>query len=104
MRVGDGEARPWVAGRVTILDDSFEHEIFNEATEETRVLLLIDVWHPQLTLAERDAIRRHFGDEPRWEEPRPTNKTEPRQADMDRLGHTTERTVVEPHAPPRKAK
>jgi len=92
MRVGDGEARPWVAGRVTILDDSFEHEIFNEATEETRVLLLIDVWHPQLTLAERDAIRRHFGDEPRWEEPRPTNKTEPRQADMDRLGHTTERT------------
>ena len=70
MRVGDGEARPWVAGRVTILDDSFEHEIFNEATEETRVLLLIDVWHPQLTLAERDAIRRHFGDEPRWAEPR----------------------------------
>ena len=47
MRVG-GEARPWVEGVVSVLDDSFEHEVWNRG-ERARVLLLVDVWHPELT-------------------------------------------------------
>jgi 2-methylisocitrate lyase-like PEP mutase family enzyme len=67
MRVGN-ETRRWREGEAFIFDDSFEHEVWNEGSEP-RLVFIFDVWHPQLTLAERDAIRRHFGDEPRWEEP-----------------------------------
>ena len=70
--MGDGEARAWVAGRVTILDDSFEHEVFNDADDEHRVILLIDVWHPELTPAERDQVRRDMGGvSARWAGDRP---------------------------------
>ena len=68
MRVGDSAPRAWVAGKVTILDDSFEHEVWNDAHDEHRVLLLIDVWHPELTPAERDEVRRDMGGaQTRWD-------------------------------------
>ena len=35
-----------------MFDDSFEHEVWNNSTE-SRVILLVDVWHPELTLNER---------------------------------------------------
>ena len=36
-----------------IFDDSFEHEVWNE-TDEPRIVLIVDLWHPQLrTDAER---------------------------------------------------
>jgi len=35
-----------------VFDDSFEHEVWNNSTE-SRVILLVDVWHPELTLNER---------------------------------------------------
>lgn len=46
MIVG-GEARQWVEGKVLLFDDSFEHEVHNE-TDEARLILLIDLWHPEL--------------------------------------------------------
>jgi aspartate beta-hydroxylase len=33
MRVG-AESRPWVAGRVSLFDDSYDHEVWNNATSE----------------------------------------------------------------------
>jgi aspartyl/asparaginyl beta-hydroxylase (cupin superfamily) len=44
--VGD-EWTSWSVGKVLLFDDSFEHEVRNDADEE-RVVLLIRVWHPEL--------------------------------------------------------
>lgn len=49
-----GEARAWEEGRCMIFDDSIEHEAWN-ASEQVRVVMLIDIWNPQLTAAERAA-------------------------------------------------
>ena len=40
-------------------DDSFEHEVHNPAADP-RVVLLVDVWHPELSEAERARVRQHF--------------------------------------------
>ena len=42
LRVGD-QVREWKEGKVVVLDDSYEHEVWNE-TGDIRVLLLVDVW------------------------------------------------------------
>lgn len=55
IRVGE-ETREWVEGRCLIFDDSLEHEVWNEA-EEDRAVLLFDFWHPDLTPAERSALK-----------------------------------------------
>ena len=47
-----GEARPWQAGKMVIFDDSYEHEAANLSKTEERVILLIDIWHPDLTHSE----------------------------------------------------
>ena len=49
-----GEARAWQEGRCLIFDDSVEHEAWNES-EQVRVVMLIDIWNPQLTATEREA-------------------------------------------------
>lgn len=54
LRVG-GSTRPWEEGKTLIFDDSFEHEAWNRGTE-TRVVLLFEVWRPDLALAERDEL------------------------------------------------
>ncbi len=46
---------PWREGRSVVFDDSFEHEAWNR-TARDRVVLLFDVWHPDLNLAERIAL------------------------------------------------
>mmetsp|Transcript_18007 Transcript_18007/g.25235 ORF Transcript_18007/g.25235 Transcript_18007/m.25235 type:complete len:100 (+) Transcript_18007:680-979(+) len=46
-------------GKVLILDDSFDHEVWNESQEE-RVVLLLDIWHPYLSPEDRDEVRAHF--------------------------------------------
>ena len=59
LRVGS-ETRHWQEGKLLIFDDSIEHEAMNEA-DETRVVLLFDIWRPELTLQERDEVARLFG-------------------------------------------
>ena len=54
IRVGR-ETRTWVENKVIIFDDSFEHEIWHEGTG-TRLVLIFDVWHPDLSDADRQAI------------------------------------------------
>ena len=54
LRVGN-EIRPVEAGKAMIFDDSIEHEAWNDS-DETRVVLLFEVWRPELSQDERDAL------------------------------------------------
>lgn len=58
LRVG-AETRHWRKGEMLIFDDSFEHEAWNRG-QETRVVLLFEVWRPELTLDERAALTDIF--------------------------------------------
>jgi aspartate beta-hydroxylase len=40
-----------------VFDDSFEHEAWNEGAGE-RIVLIVDIWHPDLTPSERWALDR----------------------------------------------
>lgn len=50
-----GERREWRDGEAIAFDDTYEHEAWNRGSA-TRVVLIIDVWNPHLTAAERDAV------------------------------------------------
>lgn len=50
IRVAD-ETRQWREGRCLVFDDHFEHEAWNH-TEEDRIVLIVDMWHPGLSPTE----------------------------------------------------
>lgn len=50
-----GERHAWREGRAVAFDDTYEHEAWNRGAR-TRVVLILDVWNPHLTPAERDAV------------------------------------------------
>lgn len=54
IRVAD-EVRHWHEGKCMVFDDTYEHEVWNR-TDEERLVLLVDLWHPDLTQLERDAL------------------------------------------------
>jgi aspartate beta-hydroxylase len=54
LRVG-GEIHEWQPGRVVVFDDTYEHEAWNRS-QQTRVVMIFDVWNPYLTEAERAAL------------------------------------------------
>jgi len=58
LRVGN-ETRIWEEGKLLIFDDSIEHEARN-TSGEIRVILLFDIWRPELTEAEREGISTIF--------------------------------------------
>ncbi len=58
LRVGN-DVRPVVAGKAMIFDDSIEHEAWNDS-DETRVVLLFEIWRPELSAAERHALTAMF--------------------------------------------
>ena len=43
--------RHWEEGKVLVFDDSFEHEAWNDS-EAPRVVLIFDIWHPDLSKGE----------------------------------------------------
>lgn len=45
----------WEEGKVMIFDDSFEHEVWHRGTLP-RLVLIVDVWHPEVTIAERRSL------------------------------------------------
>lgn len=51
IRAGDPEdpsnLREWEEGRVICFDDSYRHEVWHEGTEK-RIILTVDVWHPDM--------------------------------------------------------
>lgn len=59
LRVG-GLARAWREGECLVFDDSYVHEAWNDSAQ-TRVVLIFDIWHPDLTDAERDAMATMIG-------------------------------------------
>ncbi len=54
FRVG-GTTRPWTRGEAFVFDDTIEHEAANDS-DELRVVMIIDCWHPDIASAERAAI------------------------------------------------
>jgi aspartyl/asparaginyl beta-hydroxylase (cupin superfamily)/Tfp pilus assembly protein PilF len=54
FRVGN-DTRQWVPGRAWVFDDTIEHEAWNDSNQ-LRVVLIFDIWHPQLSPAERELI------------------------------------------------
>ncbi len=58
LRVGN-EVRKVEAGTAMIFDDSIEHEAWNDS-DETRIVLLFEVWRPELDVAERAALTAMF--------------------------------------------
>ena len=65
IRVGP-LTRHWTPGKVLAFDDSFIHGVWNDS-DEWRVALVWEVWHPELTDAERAAIElvyRHLVNDP----------------------------------------
>jgi aspartyl/asparaginyl beta-hydroxylase (cupin superfamily) len=58
LRVGN-ETREWQQGKLLIFDDSIEHEAKNPSGE-LRIILLFDVWRPEIGEEERSAISAIF--------------------------------------------
>ncbi len=55
LRVG-AETRKWQVGQPFVFDDTMEHEASN-MSDQLRVVLIFDVWHPQLSMEERAAVK-----------------------------------------------
>jgi aspartyl/asparaginyl beta-hydroxylase (cupin superfamily) len=58
FRVGN-EVRQWEEGKLLIFDDTIEHEAWNDSNED-RVVLIFDIWRPELSEAERGAVAAMF--------------------------------------------
>jgi aspartate beta-hydroxylase len=54
LRVG-GEVHEWAEGRTVAFDDTYEHEAWNRSAR-TRVVLIFDLWHPDLSAVEIAAL------------------------------------------------
>ncbi|MDE2307063.1 MAG: aspartyl/asparaginyl beta-hydroxylase domain-containing protein [Xanthomonadaceae bacterium] len=54
IRVG-GEEHAWRKGQCVTFDDTYEHEAWNRS-DQVRVVLILDSWHPDLSEAERAAV------------------------------------------------
>lgn len=54
FRVG-GETRAWREGEAFVFDDTIEHEAANPS-DQLRVVMIFDLWHPDLARAEQQAV------------------------------------------------
>lgn len=61
FRVG-AENREWRPGEAFVFDDTIEHEAANPS-DELRVVFIFDVWHPDLSTVERNAVAAIVGGE-----------------------------------------
>lgn len=60
FRVGN-QVRQWEEGKLLIFDDTIEHEAWNESSQD-RVVLIFDIWRPELSAQEREEIAAFFAD------------------------------------------
>ncbi len=56
FRVG-AERREWHPGKALVFDDTIEHEAWNDS-EVPRAVLILDIWNPFLSAAERELVRK----------------------------------------------
>lgn len=54
LRVGN-ERREWRTGEAWVFDDTIEHEAWN-TSDQPRVVLIFDIWRPELTPQEREQV------------------------------------------------
>jgi len=54
FRVGN-QTKPWIPGQALVFDDTIEHEAWNNS-DQLRVVMIFDIWHPDLSEAERHMI------------------------------------------------
>jgi aspartyl/asparaginyl beta-hydroxylase (cupin superfamily) len=59
FRVG-GETRAWVPGKALIFDDMTVHEAWNDS-DRIRVVLIADLWRPELSTEERAVVTELMG-------------------------------------------
>jgi aspartyl/asparaginyl beta-hydroxylase (cupin superfamily) len=59
FRVGN-DVRQWTVGETLIFDDTIEHEARNDSAK-TRVVLIFDVWRPELTEEEQKLVTALLG-------------------------------------------
>lgn len=64
FRVGN-ETREWRIGEAWAFDDTIEHEAWNDA-DQTRVIMIFDIWNPLLSEAERSMISALLGTHKDW--------------------------------------
>lgn len=60
-----GETVKWVEGLPIAFDDSFLHEAINNSNQ-TRVVLIADIWHPDLTVDERQWLTQSIALLDKW--------------------------------------
>jgi aspartyl/asparaginyl beta-hydroxylase (cupin superfamily) len=60
FRVGN-EVRAWEEGKLLIFDDTIEHEAWNDGAED-RIVLIFDIWRPELTEQEKRELTLLFSD------------------------------------------
>lgn len=60
FRVGN-DVREWEEGKLLIFDDTIEHEAWNDGPED-RVVLVFDIWRPELTEQEKRELTLLFSD------------------------------------------
>jgi aspartate beta-hydroxylase len=60
FRVG-AERREWHPGKAFVFDDTFEHEAWND-NDVPRAVLILDIWSPHVTAAEREMVSRVSAD------------------------------------------
>ncbi|QKG71549.1 aspartyl/asparaginyl beta-hydroxylase domain-containing protein [Erythrobacter mangrovi] len=58
LRVGE-QVREWEVGKLLLFDDTVEHDARNNAGQD-RLVLIFDVWRPELDLDERQQIQALF--------------------------------------------
>ena len=70
LKVGKDSAK-WEKGKLVIFDDSFVHEVWFKSPEDFyvgdkfnfgRVVLIFDIWHPQVTQLEKRALKHIFNE------------------------------------------
>ncbi|HVF83776.1 MAG TPA: aspartyl/asparaginyl beta-hydroxylase domain-containing protein [Sphingomicrobium sp.] len=61
FRVG-AETLQWEQGKAFVFDDTIEHEAVNPS-DALRVVFIFDVWHPDLTVHEQEAVAELIGAE-----------------------------------------
>ena len=60
FRVGN-EVREWQQGKLLIFDDTIEHEAWNDSADD-RVVLIFDIWRPELSDQEKFELTALFSD------------------------------------------
>jgi aspartyl/asparaginyl beta-hydroxylase (cupin superfamily) len=60
FRVGN-EVREWQEGKLLIFDDTIEHEAWNDSAED-RIILIFDIWRPELSDQEKHELTALFSD------------------------------------------